>query len=210
MSIRSRASRIGTFPFQAGNRSLFGNADIVFRLDLIAALIAPLAARKCLPCRRLFTAAEAAFGLILANAANQGQEAVNRGHRIRFLECAVLPLLDVLMLDRHAGGDSVMNRSSLPKIRPSTFRRRLGPCLPWNVSSLWRIARSFGEGFIILGRSGRFLADVGHAIKSGLGIAADAKIHRAVLGIDDQIGKRHSRTAEKWLDRGLVRAALAA
>src|SRR5439155_1647098 len=98
------------------------------------------------------------------------------------------PGLGILVLDCYAG-------------RPADVAVLVLEVGPGGVDGLW--VRVAVEGFELaaqlallgaagvgLGRGGRFLTGVGHAVEARLGVAAaDGEVQRAVLRVDDDVGE---------------------
>ena len=141
--------------------------------------------------------------------AGEGNEGLNGGDGLFFAEGFFLPKFDRELLNGDAGGVAHM-AVAVAEIAPSHFEGFVGLDLP-RVIALKRgthlellIQRQRFDG------SGGFLAHVGDAIDAGLRFAAaDGKVHRAVLRMDDEIGERQRFAKDEFFLGGEVAGAFA-
>ena len=118
-------------------------------------------------------------------------------------EDAIGPLGHRTTLDGHAGGiadEPVLMAQALPRLgdglRAGAFQ-----------VELLQLAPQLGRGGQLRGRgrSGALLANVGHAVDRRLGAAAaDGEVHRAIPGVDHQVGQGQRTAADELLLLGLV------
>ena len=130
--------------------------------------------------------------------ASEGDQRLDCGLRIFFLERALGPRCGGLALDRDTRGPA-HKTVLVPEIRPC-FRDGFGAgafeMQRFQTASQLRLLRRRQRGHA----RGRLPSGVGHAVERRLpAAAADEKIHRAIRRVDEEVGERQRFSADKLL-----------